>query len=73
MLQSTIWGEEVDSAGEEESNHADLDNYSGECIPVFTRIGRDGHVLMKFSRKLVITSDVDDLMEKLVTSGSIQV
>ena len=73
MIQSTLWGADVDSAGEEEHNQADLDNYSGECIPIFTRIGRDGEVLMKFNRKLVITSDVEDLMEKIVSSGSIQV
>ena len=43
-----------------------------KCIPIYTRISRSGDVTIRFTKRIIITTkNVDKMMEKIVSSGSI--
>ena len=74
MLQRKLLGEDVDIDGEKKRHEKELsDKAYDKCIPIFTRMSRDGEITVKFDRRLIITYDVEDLMKLIVSSGSIQV
>lgn len=64
MLDQSVKGEDIDTDAERESHKKDLTTKVMEkCIPIYTRVSRNGEVRVRFARRLKITKDVDTLMQ----------
>lgn len=74
-MDKVISAEEVDTESEQELHESQLRSRAYEkCIPSFTRMTRNGEVVIKFDRRLVLTRQGDDdLMQNAAKSGSVQV